>query len=57
MIAFLWTITILGVLEMAGTLWVVLDGKVPERTPGGVAINAVAMFSLAMWAFWLLAHQ
>ena len=55
--AFLWTFVILGVGEAATTVYHALKGTVPERTASGMAWNAAIMLALAMWAFWLLAHQ
>lgn len=52
--AFLWTIVVIGVLELVVTLQHAMQGEVPERTPSGMAWNGALMFALAMWAFWLL---
>lgn len=48
---------VLGVGEVGSTAYYALSRKVPARTPGGMAWNAVLMLALGMWAFWLLARQ
>lgn len=57
MTVFLWVMVVLGVGEVGTTAYYGLVGRVPPRTAGSMAWNAVLMLALGMWAFWLLAHQ
>jgi hypothetical protein len=54
MSAFVWTMLILGMVEvsMALAYWTV--GRVPERTLLGVAISAVIWGGFSGWAAYLL---
>ncbi len=54
--AFLWTMVVLGVLEMAGTAYYGAIGKVPVRTAKSMAWNGALMFCLGMWAFWIVSR-
>lgn len=51
---FLVSMAILGALEVVTTLIRLSRGSVPERTPGSMALNAVVMACLGLWAAYLL---
>lgn len=56
--AFLWTMAILGLIEVGGSIAYLITGKVPERTKTGVAINCVFWSGVAYWAISLIGgHQ
>jgi hypothetical protein len=56
MSAFLWTILILGIVEVAVAIAYWTVGRVPERTVGGSLINGAIWTGFACWAGYLLAN-
>ena len=57
MTAFLWVMATLGILEVGGALGYFATGCIPDRTPFGVAVNAVVWAGLAAWAVYLIQRQ
>lgn len=55
--AFLWTMTILGLIEVGSSMAYLITGKVPERTAPGVAINCICWAAVAYWAISLIGGQ
>jgi hypothetical protein len=54
MTTFLWTIAILGLLEVGSSVAYFLIGRAPERTMTGVVINGVFWAVFAYWALSLI---
>lgn len=51
---FLWTIVVLGLIEVGGAMAYWTMGRVPERTLGGVLISGAFWAGIAAWAFSLI---
>ena len=56
MTLFLWTMTIVGLLEIPLAFHCLVTGKIPVRTAKSVTLNMCFMGSVGLWAFWLLAR-
>ena len=54
MSTFLWVMAILGLIEVGGALGYLATGKIFERTPAGVIVNAITWAGLSMWAIYLI---
>lgn len=52
--AFLWTIAIIGLVEVGSTIAYWAVGRVPERTMAGSIINGIFWTGIAIWAISLI---
>ena len=54
---FLWTMAILGLIEVGGSMAYFAAGKIPERTKAGMVISIVFWAGVAYWSISLIGGQ
>ena len=55
--AFLWTMTILGLIEVGGAMAYLMTGRIPERTKAGTVGNLIFWAAVAYWSISLIGGQ